>query len=97
MRPVATHVAAGRPGPTPCEISYEQTKAAVGANPPQAPDGSRIELAPKDVYLRDCAELPPAVQQCLVYDYAMQHTKECAKARAEYDNPRTTPQPNAAR
>lgn len=91
VRPVATTVAAGRTEPTPCEISYEQTKAAVGANPPQAPDGSRIELAPKDIYLRDCAQLPPPVQQCLVYEYAMKHTEECMKARAAYDGPRTTP------
>lgn len=93
--PVAANVAAAPAGPTPCEISYEQTKAAIGANPivqpgPPGEPAPKIELAPRDVYLRDCEQMPRPVQQCLVFQYAMEHRDECAQARAAYDNPRTT-------
>ncbi|XXX72357.1 hypothetical protein WMF30_32390 [Sorangium sp. So ce134] len=84
-------------GLTPCEISYEQTKAVLSANAPFEQDSAspaegtpRIELAPRDVYLRDCEKYPPKVQECLVFEYAMQHESECRKARAEYDDTRTT-------
>ncbi|WP_437970966.1 hypothetical protein WMF04_17520 [Sorangium sp. So ce260] len=93
----AAKPAVERAGLTPCEISYEQTKAVLSANPavgqesaPRAEGTPRIELAPRDVYLRDCEKFPPKVQECLVFEYAMQHESECKQARAEYDDPRTT-------
>jgi hypothetical protein len=82
---------------TPCEISFEQTKAALAASPAMeqpAPAGQqlpKIELAPRDVYLRDCEQMPRKVQECLVFEYAMKHEAECEQARAEYDDARTVP------
>lgn len=88
---------------TPCEISYEQTKALLGEAPPPPLPSEASEkgtaadlqpsLAPREQYLRDCEELPRKVQECLVFDYAMAHEEECRIARAEYDDPRTAPSP----
>ena len=80
---------------TPCEISYEQTKAflADAPPPPLASEGTEKgrattlepSLAPREQYLRACEEMPRKVQECLVFDYAMAHEEECRIARAEYD------------
>ena len=100
VRPAAVNSAAERAKPaepTPCEISYEQTKSVLAVSPPptaQEPASAgqqvpKIELAPRDVYLRDCEQMPRKVQECLVFDYAMKNEAECEQSRAEYDNART--------
>jgi hypothetical protein len=73
------------PPSSDCERSYEQTKAVIEANPLPP-----IELASREIYLRDCAKLPLSVQKCLVFDHALRNQAECAKARAEYDATQTS-------
>lgn len=90
--PVQTAAPAATAGSTPCEIAYEQTKAMIAHDPQaiqnpavKAAGFPKIELAPRDVFLKDCGKLPGEVQKCLVYKYAYDHNESCRRARAEYD------------
>jgi hypothetical protein len=69
-------------GATPCERAfdgYDQMRAAVEHTHP-AP-----KLAPREVFLSTCAQLPPEVQRCLELRYSVAHTKECQEAQAHLD------------
>lgn len=94
--PAAAPSASKTQASTPCEIAYEQTKAAIEAsarNPgggEESNDGlPEITLAPRDVFLRDCRTLPEEVQRCLVFEYAFENNAGCREARARYDDAQT--------
>jgi hypothetical protein len=76
----------GDPG-LACELSYEQTARAIASAGPNVNTGDfpPLKLSRREVFMKDCHDLPRKVQNCLVFQYAFAKQMECEVARREYD------------
>lgn len=69
------------PGNTPCESAYNAFRTSQDYATENDAVPVVLRLAPRDEFLRGCAALPPATQQCMVPAYLAQHRPECVKAK----------------
>ena len=81
----ALKAAAAAGGGTPCEQAYNGIEAMVKAMEAKMGPGQSKPLPPKEKFLTACAELPPAVQNCMSMNYAMAHQQECQDAQTKLD------------
>lgn len=81
----ALKAAAAAGGGTPCEQAYNGIEAMVKAMEAKMGPGQAKPLPPKEKFLTACAELPPAVQNCMSMNYAMAHQQECQDAQTKLD------------
>lgn len=69
-------------GATPCESAYNAVTAEQAAAKPTKRGSIFSFVAPKDEFLKLCAALPDAAQQCLVPRYQARNQATCATAKA---------------